>query len=89
MVRGVGIVLGYQRGTKTQYVNNVLIKVISSEVGNVANLIGSKVLVKDKYGNEYVGKIIRVHARGKNNVVIARFNRNLPGQAIGSEALIT
>ncbi len=87
-MKGVGIVLGYQRGTKAQYVNNVLIKVISCNEKNVANLVGSKVIVKDKYGNEYRGRIIRPHARGRNNVVIARFNKNLPGQAIGSEAII-
>ncbi len=85
---GIGIVLGYRRGSNTQYVNHVLIKVIETIKKRVDNLIGAKVLVKDRYGNEYHGKIIGVHARGKNNVVIARFSRNLPGQAIGSEALI-
>ncbi len=87
-VKGLGVVLGYRRGANMQYTNQVLIKVISSNVKNVSNLIGSKVLVKDPYGNEYRGKIVRVHARGRNNVVIATFNRNLPGQAIGSEVLI-
>ena len=64
------------------------IKVFSTNIKNVSNLIGSKVIVRDKYGNEYRGKIIRAHARGRNNVVIAVFNTNLPGQAIGAEALI-
>ena len=87
-IKAVGIVLGYRRGSNTQYVNHVLIKVLSSDVKNVSNLIGSKVKVIDRYGNEYNGKIVRVHARGRNNVVIAVFNRNLPGQAAGAEAYI-
>jgi len=85
---GVGIVLGYRRGSNTQYPRQVLVKVIESIKKRVDNLIGAKVLVKDKYGNKYTGKIIKVHARGKNNVVIAVFRRNLPGQAIGAEAVI-
>jgi len=87
-VKCVGVILGYRRGSNTQYVNQVLIKVFSPNIKNVSNLIGSKVIVRDKYGNEYRGKIIRAHARGRNNVVIAVFNTNLPGQAIGAEALI-
>jgi len=87
-VKCVGVVLGYRRGSNTQYVNQVLIKVFSPNIKNVSSLIGSKVIVRDKYGNEYRGKIVRAHARGRNNVVIAVFNRNLPGQAIGAEALI-
>ncbi len=85
---GIGIVLGYRRGSNTQYPRQVLIKVIENMKKRVDNLIGAKVLVRDKYGNRYIGKIIRVHARGKNNVVVAVFRRNLPGQAIGAEALI-
>ena len=87
-VKCTGVVLGYRRGSNTQYVNQVLIKVFSPVIKNVSSLIGSKVIVRDKYGNEYRGKIIRAHARGRNNVVIAVFNTNLPGQAIGAEALI-
>ncbi len=85
-LKGVGIILGYRRGTNTQYVNQVLIKVIDFNAARVDNLIGSKVLTKDKHGNEYRGKVVRVHARGRNNVVIAVFRRNLPGQLIGGEA---
>ena len=85
---GVGVVLGYRRGTNTQYTGQVLIKVIDTLKKRVDNLVGAKVLVRDKHGNEYHGKIIRPHARGRNNVVIAVFTRNLPGQAIGAEAVI-
>ena len=85
---GVGVILGYRRGTNTQYVNQVLIKVISSNTRKVDNLIGAKVVVKDMHGNSYLGKVVRPHARGRNNVIIATFNKNLPGQTIGAEAHI-
>ncbi len=85
---GVGIVLGYRRGTNTQYPNQVLIKVLDTVVKKVDNLVGAKVSVRDTHGNSYVGRIIKPHAKGKNNVVIASFKRNLPGQAIGLEARI-
>ncbi|RLG80496.1 MAG: 50S ribosomal protein L35ae, partial [Thermoprotei archaeon] len=52
------------------------------------NLVGGKVIARDSYGNMYVGRVIRAHARGRNNVVIAVFKRSPPGQMIGSEVLI-
>ena len=85
---GVGIVLGYRRGSNTQYVNQVLIKVIEFASKKVDNLVGAKVKVKDPHGNTYIGKVVRPHAKGRNNVVIAVFNKNLPGQAVGAEAVI-
>ena len=85
---GIGIVIGYRRGSNEQYIKQVLIKVISASAKKVDDLISAKLLVKDIHGNEYHGKIVRVHARGRNNVVIGVFNRNLPGQTIGAEVLI-
>jgi large subunit ribosomal protein L35Ae len=81
----VGIVLGYRRGSNTQYVNQVYIKVLGN--CNVHSLVGCRVRVVDGYGNTYLGRVIRVHGRGRNGVVIATFSRNVPGQVIGGEAL--
>lgn len=80
--------MGYRRGTATQYPNQVLIKVIDAAKKKVDNLIGARLLVKDIHGNTYHGKVLRVHARGRNNVVIGTFKRNIPGQLIGAEVLI-
>jgi len=85
---GMGVIVGYRRGSNFQYTRQVLIKVVESSVKKTDNLIGSRVLVEDRHGNRYYGKIIRVHGSGKNNVVIATFSTNLPGQAIGTEAII-
>jgi large subunit ribosomal protein L35Ae len=54
----------------------------SSEVGR---FVGRKVVVNFEE-NKFVGKILGVH--GKNGVVKARFNRGLPGKAIGAIAEI-
>jgi large subunit ribosomal protein L35Ae len=81
----VGIVLGYRRGSNTQYVNQVYIKVLGN--CNVHSLVGCRVRVVDGYGNTYLGRVIRVHGRGRNGVVIATFSRNVPGQVIGGEVL--
>ncbi len=82
-----GLIIGYRRGSNTQYENQVLIRVDGVANSNQASrLIGWKVLYKDTRGNEYHGKIIDIH--GNKGVVIARFNRNLPGQAIGKDIYI-
>ncbi len=77
-----GLIMGYRRGTNTQYENQVIIMV--DDMGSrkeVSRLVGWRVLYRDKYGNTYRGKIVRVH--GNKNTVIAVFKPNLPGQAIG------
>ncbi len=88
IVLGHGIVVGYRRGMNTQYTNQVLVRVIDTVMKRVDSLVGAKVLVKDQWGNSYVGKIVKVHAHGRNNVVIVRFNRNVPGQVIGEPVQI-
>ncbi len=84
MQLGTGVILGYGFGNREQNPNQVLIKILSTILKNPHNLVGAKVLVRDDYGNTYYGKIVRVHGSGKNRVVVARFNKNLPGQVIGS-----
>ncbi len=82
-----GIVLGYKRGTNTQYENKVLIRVDGIESrAEASRLMGWRVLYRDDKGNIYRGKIVGVH--GNKGVVIAVFNPNLPGQAIGENVYI-
>ncbi len=82
-----GLVIGYRRGTNTQYENQVLIRIdgVSSD-SEAARYIGWRVLYVDTKGNTYKGKIIRTH--GTKGVVIAVFKPNLPGQAIGRDVYI-
>ena len=80
-----GVILGYQRGPNEQYPNYVLVRV-ARDYKEACRLIGHKVVYKDKWGNEYIGKVVRAH--GKNGVVVVRFRRNIPGQAIGDDCYV-
>ena len=82
-----GLVIGYRRGSNTQYENQVLLRVDGIHTRNeAAKLIGWKVLYRDNKGNTYHGKVVRVH--GGKGVVIAVFKPNLPGQAVGGNVYI-
>ena len=79
------VIVGYLRGHNRQYVNQVLVKPLELDDPRLApQLIGRKIVYRDKYGNTYVGKVVDTH--GRKGLVIARFRRNLPGQAIGELA---
>jgi len=82
----LGIVMNYRRSKARQYNNQVLIRVLMP-VQNLGALIGAKVIAKDKYGNLYKGKIIKVHS-WRNQVVRAIFNPNIPGQVLGESVVI-
>ncbi len=82
-----GLIVGYRRGSNTQYENQVLLRVDGvSDSNEASRLIGWKVLYRDAKGNIYRGKIVRTH--GGRGIVIAVFKPNLPGQAIGGNAYI-
>lgn len=87
-VIGYGILVSYRRSRARQYNNQVLLKLVSSGLGKVDNLIGCKVLIRDSKGNEYRGKVIGVHGKGVNGVVLVRFRRNIPGQLLGARAYV-
>jgi len=78
-----GIILGYRRGSNTQYTEKVLVKIPGVESRSEASgFIGRKILCVDRHGNTYRGKIIGVH--GNRGVLIAVFKPRIPGQLIGS-----
>lgn len=82
-----GVILGYRRGSNTQYERQMLIRVdgINSR-SEASRLIGWRVAYRDKRGRVFKGKIVRVH--GNKGVVIAVFDPPLPGQAIGDNVYI-
>lgn len=84
---GYGVIMGYRVGKAGQFNNYLLIKVVSSNYPKADALIGCKILVRDEVGNEYRGKIVRTHSR-KNNVVVARMGKGIPGQLLGSSSII-
>lgn len=82
-----GIVLSYVRSRARQYNKYLLVKVLDTTL-HVDNLIGFKVVIRDSNSNNYLGKIIRVHGKGVNNTVVVRMRNSIPGQLLGSQALI-
>ncbi|MCE4619542.1 MAG: 50S ribosomal protein L35ae [Desulfurococcales archaeon] len=80
------VIEGYARGGGRQYPNKVILRVLDYN-GDVSALTGKRVIYRDAKGNVYKGRVIRRHGR-RNPLVIAVFDRNLPGQAIGQIALI-
>ncbi|MEM4519293.1 MAG: 50S ribosomal protein L35ae [Sulfolobales archaeon] len=84
---GQGIALNYKMGKAKQPNNYLLVKVVGSEFPKVDSLIGCRVLIRDEKGNEYRGKIVRAHSR-KNNIVVVRMSKNIPGQLLGTSLVI-
>ncbi len=77
-----GIIMGYLQGGGRQYTSHVIVKVLDLSAKSVHSLIGKRVVYKDRRGNIYVGRIVAKHG-ARNPLVLVRFKRNLPGQAIG------
>ncbi len=82
-----GVIIGYRRGPRSQYNNCVLVRLDLPGGEVVDKYIGRKVIVRDKYGNEYIGRIIRRHSRN-HPIVRVRFKPNIPGQLIGSKVIV-
>ena len=82
-----GRILSYRRGRHTQHVNQVLVEldnVVSKE--KAKDFIGKKLLWKSPSGKEIKGEVLALH--GNKGVVRAKFETNLPGQAITTKVQI-
>ena len=79
------VILGYRRGTNTQYTGQVILKLEGVSAREAHKYIAHKVVYRDEKGNVYRGRIVRKHG-ARNPTVIAVFHPNLPGQAIGRTA---
>lgn len=65
--------------------NQMILEVKGHESrANAASLVGKRVVWKSPAGKEIHGKIVGPH--GNSGAVRARFNRGMPGQAIGGRA---
>ena len=78
-----GIFVNIRQGMFRQYPHNILIRIPGIDSSNsAAKYIGKKVVWRSKSGKKLVGKIVKTH--GRNGVLLSRFKKGLPGQAIGS-----
>ncbi len=80
-----GLILNYRIGGKTQDARQCLIKVMSVEPSEARRMIGSKVGWPVE-NPKIIGKIVGVH--GRTGTLRVRFNRGVPGQALGSRVKI-
>lgn len=72
--------MNYRIGIRTQKASECLVQL--TDVSAIAGkLIGQKVVWKNKKAM-HVGKIVGFH--GGNGVVIVRFRKGVPGQALGT-----
>ena len=77
-----GVIVSYRRGPKTQSPKECLLRFPGVEsAGEAGRLIGRKVAwpVGER---KCRGKIAALH--GKKGLVLARFRKGVPGQALGS-----
>jgi len=82
-----GIVLSYRRGRHTQNVNQVLVKLGNVDSKEKAKkFLGKKLVWKSPSGKKIKGEIIALH--GNKGIVRAKFERNLPGQAMTAKVQV-
>ncbi len=83
-----GKVMNYRGGRRTQKTNQMIIAPErSSSKDDASKLIGKKVEWTTPSGKKINGEISRIH--GGKGYIIARFEKGLPGQSLGTEVDIT
>lgn len=88
MELGEGVAVSYRVGSGGQNTSQVLVKVVSTILKRPHNLVGARAVIKSSDRRTYSGKVLKVHGSGRNRVVVVRFNRNIPGQLLGSRVSI-
>lgn len=87
MIPMQGTILSYRRGRHTQNVNQMLVELDNVNSKEKAKeFLNKKVVWKSPAGKEIKGEIIALH--GNKGVVRAKFERNLPGQAITTKVQV-
>lgn len=80
-------IVSYRRGRRTEYTNQYILE-IEGLAGKeeAAKHIGKKVVWKTPAGNEIIGKVTNTHGNG--GALLARFDKGLPGQVLGSRVSV-
>ena len=82
-----GVIVNFRGSHHTQYSNQMIVKV--NGVGNkeeAKKLIGKNVVWKSVGNKEIIGKIVKDH--GNRGAVRVKFEKGLPGQALGGKVEI-
>lgn len=82
-----GVVKNFRRGRNTQHSTQYIIEVNNVETrAKATTLSGRKVTWKSSADKAIVGKVMAAH--GKSGAVRVKFDKGLPGQAIGTQVTI-
>jgi large subunit ribosomal protein L35Ae len=82
-----GVVTSYRRGRHLQDTNQVILVFDGVKTrAEAAALVSRKVKWTSDNDKEFLGKILGAH--GNSGAVRAKFNTNLPGQAIGTPVVL-
>ncbi len=82
------VIVSYRRGRHTVTPNQAILKVSDIEEKKAAyKYVGKKVVYETSSGKKIKGVITAVH--GNKGRLRARFEKGLPGQAIGKEVKMT
>jgi len=74
-----------RRGPRTQHTDQYILLVDGIDSKEKAStLLGKKVVWKTINGADIVGKVTKLH--GSKGAVLAKFEKGLPGQALGTKA---
>ncbi len=83
-----GRLTNYRRGVHTEYTNQYIVEVEGvKDRASASGILGKRVAWKTATGKEIVGSVSKAH--GNSGAVLVRFERGLPGQAIGTEVDIS
>ena len=79
-----GKVSNYRQGVHTQYSNQYVVSVDGvTDRSSAEGIVGKRAVYKTSTGKEIVGKVSKAH--GNSGAVLVRFDKGLPGQAVGTE----
>jgi len=76
-------IVSYRRGKRTEYTNQYIVTIDGvTDKEESAKHVGKKVVWKTPAGHVVAGKITNTH--GNRGALLARFEKGLPGQVLGS-----
>jgi large subunit ribosomal protein L35Ae len=76
-------IVNYRRGKRTEYTNQYILEMDGvTDKAKAQEYVGKKVAWKTPSGKEVTGKVTNTHGNG--GALLARFDKGLPGQVLGS-----
>jgi large subunit ribosomal protein L35Ae len=81
------VIINYRRSVTRQTTDEMVVKVESmTKRAQAQELVGKKVVYTTEANNTITGTIVSAH--GNSGAVLTRFEKGMPGQAIGKPVVI-